>query len=121
MASAERSSDAELRTWSSASAQDLSAALKAYETDFGAYPPPGCAQFVRALRVSFEFPMEQVSPAGELLDRWGRPCIWEHPAPGAGRLYSCGPNGRDERGKGDDVVLVDLPGATSPPAGSGAR
>lgn len=38
------------------------------------------------------------------IDPWGRPLIFQGAPTAEGRLYSVGPNGRDEQGGGDDVV-----------------
>lgn len=41
---------------------------------------------------------------GEFLDPWGRPYVYQRTNDGA-RVISVGPNGRDEGGAGDDVVM----------------
>jgi len=47
---------------------------------------------------------------GQLLDAFGRALVYERKAPREARIYSLGPNGRDEQGEGDDIVaLVTLP------------
>jgi hypothetical protein len=91
--------------------QDLAVALKAYETDFGVYPPPGNACLVRALETHgpkdvpyYQFRDEEMNARHEWLDYWKHPFVYELPAGGKFRLYSWGPNGKDENGAGDDIV-----------------
>ena len=44
----------------------------------------------------------EMNAAGEFVDPWGTPYrIATSPQP---RAYSCGPNKRDEQGRGDDIV-----------------
>jgi len=46
---------------------------------------------------------------GRLRDLWGNPYRYHNPARTTNariEIYSCGPNGKDERGKGDDIVGV---------------
>jgi hypothetical protein len=101
----------------SAELMDLGIALKAYETDHGRFPPPPNASLVRTLqtigqgrRPYFAFLPEQISPSGELIDAWQKPCVYKFvKATDRGviafRLYSLGPNGIDEDGKGDDIAV----------------
>ena len=106
-------SDGERRGSSQAFVQDLSVALKAYDTDYGRYPPGPNAAMVRALTPKgpkgiafYSFRPDQISASGEFLDPWSRPYIYEsgNPRPGF-RLYSVGPNGKDEGGAGDDIMI----------------
>lgn len=99
---------------SRASLQHLCVALKAYETDFGRYPPSPNAALVAAMwpanrqgARSLEIAPLQLSPSGELLDSWGRPCVYEfrEGTDRTFRLYSIGPNGVDENGQGDDISV----------------
>jgi hypothetical protein len=46
---------------------------------------------------SFQVPLDEM---GQLVDGWGRPSVFGE---GVG-LYSRGPNGIDEKGRGDDMV-----------------
>lgn len=101
-----------------AALQDLSIALKSYQTEFGVYPPSPNAALVRTLQTSgqngspyYKFLQEHISPSGELLDRWQRPFVYKVGVKVRGgtalgfRLYSLGPNGADENGGGDDISV----------------
>ncbi|MBI2922834.1 MAG: type II secretion system protein GspG [Planctomycetes bacterium] len=89
--------------------------LVMYETTYGTYPPPPNAAVVAALRgpgsPEFDFlgPCD-MSATGEYVDPWGRPFVFRPYGPGAApekgppyRIYSVGPNGKDELGGGDDI------------------
>jgi hypothetical protein len=109
--------EAHARSMTQTSLQDLCVAIKAYETDFGVYPPGPNAAFVRALQSSdrqgtlhSELANLSLSPAGKLLDRWQQPFVYKivkatDRSGIAYRLYSIGPNGVDEEGKGDDIAV----------------
>ncbi|KAF0246145.1 MAG: hypothetical protein FD180_976 [Planctomycetota bacterium] len=98
----------------------LHSAILAYKEERGTYPPGPSSALVRALATRskrgvpfLEIPAHALSASGELLDGWGTPVCYREgpnpPTPG-GRpyeLYSCGPNGKDERGAGDDVGVGD--------------
>lgn len=45
-------------------------------------------------------------PVRERLDPWGRPWVREVLPAGRRRVYSAGPDGRDQAGEGDDVVIL---------------
>jgi len=100
---------------------DIRVAIKAYETDYGAYPPAPGAALVRALSTPgprglpyYDFSRCEKSESGELLDFRGHPVVYQRVESGASsppgtrvpafRLYSVGPNGKDEGGAGDDVT-----------------
>ena len=53
----------------------------------------------------YRFDRSELNERGEAIDPWGKPLVYRSPgSKGAGfDLYSCGPNGRDEGGTGDDV------------------
>ena len=101
-----------------AQAAQVRQAIALYEADTGKCPPDGNANLVRALGSSgpkkisyYEFRDEQLS-GGQWLDVWANPFVYRlRPSPGAGQrpyeFYSVGPNGRDEKGEGDDVGESD--------------
>ncbi|MEK7469309.1 MAG: hypothetical protein AAB074_18195 [Planctomycetota bacterium] len=101
------------RSMSSATAHDLAIAMKSYETEFGVFPVSGNASLVRSLSAANPgmarslFPPERLNRRGEWLDPRNRPYIYERLKTGAYRLYSMGPNGIDDGGKGDDTVLTN--------------
>jgi len=94
---------------SMATLQDVSVALKCYETDFGRYPESGNSNLVKAIHLgNIRYPgftPERLNASGEWLDPWNRPYVYERLEPGGFRLYSIGPNGIDEGGKGDDLGI----------------
>ena len=93
--------------------ENLGLALRNYEADLGADPPTGNANLVKALSVPgpkklpyFEFVKGMLNADGEVLDPWGRPIVYRvvpGGAPGSVDLYSTGPDGKDDRGGGDDI------------------
>lgn len=97
---------------SAASAQDLMAALKAYETEFGVLPESGNASLVKSLSSQTPkgtgyllFPPDELNTRGEWLDSRNRPWVYERLQDGGYRIYSTGPNGIDEGGQGDDQLF----------------
>ncbi|KAF0244612.1 MAG: hypothetical protein FD180_2374 [Planctomycetota bacterium] len=93
---------------SMATVQDVSVALKCYETDFGRYPESGNSNLVKAMaglgkNGFYGFTPDRLNARGEWLDPWNRPYVYERLESGGFRLYSIGPNGIDEGGKGDDL------------------
>jgi hypothetical protein len=71
------------------------------------------AEYIRVMFTEgeAEAPIVQIGQDGEitLRDVWGHALIYRHPSgtPGGSfRLYSVGPNGYDEDGKGDDIEPV---------------
>ncbi|MCE9584188.1 MAG: type II secretion system protein GspG [Planctomycetes bacterium] len=106
------SKDAARVSYTRSIVQDLSVALKAYETDFGTYPPSGNAELVRVLQAPgpkntsyFWFRSADVNAQGEWLDYWGHPYHYERIPGGTFLFYSRGLNGEDEHGSGDDIVF----------------
>ncbi|MBI2900010.1 MAG: type II secretion system protein GspG [Planctomycetes bacterium] len=104
--------------------QNLTQATMMYLTDFGAYPPSGNANLAKALSTPgakkqpyFEFRKEDLSDKGEILDPWKRSILYRNNRvnwPGnqsdpdahnkqSFDIYSFGPDGKDEKGAGDDV------------------
>lgn len=91
----------------------LAQALSAYTSEQGDLPHGDFATICRLLRgesvdgqnlkrldyISAEG--QEVNPKGEFLDPWGNPyrILFEQGA----HVYSCGPNGKDEKGQGDDI------------------
>ncbi|MEK7466217.1 MAG: type II secretion system protein GspG [Planctomycetota bacterium] len=92
------------RSASQASLQYLCVSLKTYEASFGVYPPAlNTAVFDSLQNIS----RPPLSPSGEFLDHWGRPWVYKYrkETDRTFRLYSIGPNGVDEDGKGDDISV----------------
>lgn len=88
---------------------DLAEAIEAYKTRFGRYPASGNRELAAALRENA--PRAQVprlSSGGEIVDRWGRPLVYRHPAMARKwmpfDLYSVGPNGQDDGSDNDDIA-----------------
>lgn len=82
--------------------RELEHAIQVYRNDHGSYPPPE-APLGRLL----DLPPDRVDGEGRVLDRWGRPVRYVVPGehnPELFDLQSDGSNGRDETGKGDDLV-----------------
>lgn len=113
----------------------LSSSLSLVWLDSKAYPKSGNASMVKTLlkQPGVQFEKEQLNAAGELLDPWGRPMVYVNPLDGKDAkprdlnpfiLYSVGPDGRDDKGAGDDIANTDpesgllkphLPGPKIPP------
>jgi hypothetical protein len=93
--------------------ENLRLALRNFEADNGADPPSGNANLVKALATPgpkklpyFEFAKGMLNAEGEVLDPWGRPFVYRVIAGGgvgSVDLYSTGPDGKDDRGTGDDI------------------
>ena len=78
--------------------------LHVYYLEKGAYPAPSRDEstrvLVEALRAEgVKLREGLVSEAGVLIDPWGRPYVYDGVC-----LRSVGPNGKDDKTKGDDVV-----------------
>jgi hypothetical protein len=108
---------------------DLSLATEIYYTDMAIYPEDLTGSGSRSRRLSqsgskrlpyFEFRASDRDGAGNILDPWGRPLQYRNnqnrsaadsdPSRRAGHnpnrfdLWSFGPDGKDDDGKGDDVA-----------------
>jgi general secretion pathway protein G len=89
--------------------------LERFRADVGRYPT--AREGLAALWVQPTDPVEAgrwrgpyVEGADVFRDGWARPLRYLPPAPGARpRVYSFGPNGRDEGGEGDDIVPASAP------------
>ena len=97
----------------------LSAALKAYELDYGGYPADGIANMTKALLSKskngpyIEKSKWNIDAANKIIDPWGKSYVYHNNIDGsmwAGvrnsdsfDLYSCGPNRIDNNGKVDDI------------------
>ena len=114
--------DKEKRAAGAALVGALTKAAEAYELDQAVYPTSGNANLVKALRSKegkrlpyFEFAKNQLNDKGEVLDPWGHPFVyinntdksapkgWTPHRKNSFDLYSFGPDGKDDQGKGDDV------------------
>ena len=92
----------------------LEQALAMYEMDHGNYPPSLAllseSQGKRG-HIYFEFKPNQKDGVRRILDLWGHPLVYRIRPEEKGRhqvlLYSTGPNGIDEKCKGDDVSNED--------------
>jgi type II secretion system (T2SS) protein G len=98
------------RNYCEALISSLEQGLALYESDQGNYPPSlATLSETRSARgsVYFEFKASQKDGQGRILDPWSHPFIYRVRRDEKGRnrvlLYSTGPNGIDENGKGDDV------------------
>jgi len=74
-------------------------------------PPAGNAALVQRLRQPYKagkpyysFPAERLRD-GRFLDRWSQPYVYQR-TDGGFRIYSLGPNGKDDGGAGDDIGLI---------------
>ena len=100
----------------------LEQACQAYEIDYALYPTSGNASMVKALTTKgpkrfpyFDFAKGMLNDKGEVLDPWGHPLVyhnntdksapkdWTAHRKNSFDLYSFGPDGKDDKGKGDDV------------------
>lgn len=70
---------------------------------------------IRPSDIPLEFPTANVA-SGCILDPWGSPIWWIRKAHGEAAFVSFGPNGRDEKGAGDDVVWTWTPHASTVPS-----
>jgi hypothetical protein len=101
---------------------ELSMACKAYHFDFTFYPPTGNKNMIQRLAAKGPRNMEYydvkgnvIIKQGELMDPWGSQVIYinntDNTAPKgwvphntkAVDIYSYGPNGKDDKGGGDDI------------------
>lgn len=95
-----------------AALSSLSAAIALYRSDWSMVPTGTNADLVRALTTTtrrggyFSITCLRINAGGELLDGWGNPYIYVSISERdrvTARLYSCGPNGKDDSGAGDDL------------------
>lgn len=88
----------------------LKKGLRDYRDERGNYPDSGVANLARELGPrgsdSVKLTAGQTDKEGRILDGWGRPLIYRRTDEGF-RLYSTGPDGRDDGGSRDDVELPD--------------
>jgi hypothetical protein len=95
----------------------LSAALRTFENEMAVYPSG-----LDSLRNKGA--NNRPYYEGPLVDAWGRSLIYHRRLAGDGKsfsfeLYSCGPNGVDDRGQGDDVTEVGTDSSKGQNAASG--
>lgn len=88
-------------------------ALKAYATEYGYSLTGNPVQMFAALRgnnqrkiIFFEVRSDRFNAQGELIDPWDTPYRFDLSKPDAPRIWSCGPNRKDEGGAegSDDIV-----------------
>lgn len=94
--------------------RELGTALSVYRIDHGGYPAGGNAGMVQALAAPgprkvayFSFQKDRLRE-GQFLDVWDTPYGYERVDGDPSRpyrLWSCGPNRRDEQGGGDDMTV----------------
>jgi len=93
--------------------QNVVSALKQHQETLGHYPTGSLSQISRALRgsnqsglVFLNAPSQMIGPSGELLDAWRKPIMIVCTNSDALKVYSFGPNGKDDHGDlaGDDLV-----------------
>lgn len=92
--------------------KELALGLKAYSMAFGILPEGSRAEICAVLsgkNVRGQNPKQEpvvegydLNVAGEFLDPWGEP--YQIFLEKGIRVYSCGPNRRDEQGQGDDIL-----------------
>ncbi|MBI2923052.1 MAG: type II secretion system protein GspG [Planctomycetes bacterium] len=89
---------------------ELSRALKAFHADYSYYPHSVNRGLVNALSMKrggghYRFDRSEVNEKGEVIDPWGRPLLYYSPGRGGSAfdLFSCGPDGRNDSGAGDDI------------------
>lgn len=82
---------------------------KYYKRDFGVYPPESPGHWERVVEdkryVSLDH--SRLDKQGRFCDAWGNPYRYHNPARHTEapiEVYSLGPNGKDDAGKGDDIV-----------------
>lgn len=87
--------------------EEISRAIHRYRNKMGHYPTGSTADLVRALEESgYQVKPELKNARGELIDRWGRPILYQCPGrhnQGLFDLLSLGRDGVDQDGKGDDI------------------
>ena len=85
---------------------NLMQGLYTYEARQGEYPDAkSMGELVKELAKSgyIELSSYPLNEKGELIDPWGNPYVFSQVSEYEYLLYSCGPNGKDEKGEGDDV------------------
>ncbi len=86
---------------------NLVQAMERFYMDQGRYPDvSSIGELVKKLRdagdiESSSYPLNE---KGELIDSWGNPYVFKRINDFEYSLYSCGPNGKDEKGEGDDIT-----------------
>jgi general secretion pathway protein G len=97
--------------------QDLYIALRTYWRNNGRYPPSGKRNLLIYLdgdpknggssEVYYLFKPDSRVQSNSFLDPWGRPYLYRAPAQKVGEpmVWSAGPDGKNQRGKGDDVEI----------------
>jgi hypothetical protein len=86
---------------------NLMGPLHMYYADHGTYPDvKTVGELVEVLKNadSIRSSSYQLNEKGELIDPWGNPYVLKRVTKYEYRLYSCGPNRKDEGGEGDDVT-----------------
>jgi len=92
----------------------LNASLTVYRCEWGCTPPGSNADMVVVLTtrgsmgICFSMTGKKVNDKGELLDAWGTPFMYVGDSKRQTkrwRLYSFGPNQKDDLGEGDDVTV----------------
>jgi len=93
--------------------RDLVAAMKQYRSEYGFMVEGEPAQIFKTLRgenprkiVFIDVISSSVNAQGEFIDPWGTPYRFDISKPDAPRVWSCGPNRKDEGGAegSDDIV-----------------
>jgi len=88
-------------------------AMKAYTTEYGYSIEGEPLEILRALRgdnrrriIFFEAPVNRINDRGELVDPWNTPYRFDLSKLDSPRVWSCGPNRKDENGAdgSDDVA-----------------
>jgi hypothetical protein len=94
-------------------AAGLVAAMRLYVTEYGSAVSGDSAQMVAMLQgqnqrkiVFFEPRTDRINANGELIDPWGAPYRFDLSRPGEPRIWSCGPDRKDDGGAAgsDDIV-----------------
>jgi hypothetical protein len=92
---------------------EITDALRRYHSEYQSLPNGSHHQIIATLSgdnphkiVFFAIDWEQIRAAGEFLDPWGMPYQIDTSNPTEPRVYSTGPNRRDEKGdrESDDVI-----------------
>ncbi len=93
-------SQATLTTRTRVEVRNLAIALESYRERQGTLPPAGSRSLVAALGADFPFASERLAD-GIYRDPFGGPIAYD-----GARVYSYGPDGRDDGGAGDDLVCA---------------
>ena len=96
-----------LLEWTGVELKELAERLRWYADDHGNYPAPDTS-LKQVLGDDYEFDPGRLTDEGYYVDAWSNRYRLRRPSGGSPLLYSCGPNGKDEQGQGDDV-MVQLP------------